>query len=174
MTFSQNIQVGKIPQSVEEFVALRDQIARTPQGGAATMILALLAFAEDASLGQACLAAAVAPERLVEGRAGYGGHGLGVRDLQLIQMQIGNQPHIPRSYVQGAIPENGYALPDPPYPFAFQSNPHSGDEASGEYKVFIVSSGADSARPLTLRRDEEGIWRAREWSSLLVGVRQPE
>jgi hypothetical protein len=173
MTFLSSVSIGQIPQSVEEFTALRDQLAETPQGGAAMMVVALLVYAEDEQLGQGCLAVAVEQGRLHEGRPGYGGWGLGARDLQLIGMQVGAQGHIPRSYVRGASPENGYELPDPPYEVEFGPNPHSGDPASGDYKVFVKSSGASSARPVRVRRDERGLWKAREWSSLLVGVKAP-
>jgi hypothetical protein len=88
-------------------------------------------------------------------------------------MQVGSRSYIPRSYIQGTTPRNGYRLPEAPYRFEFAHNPYSGDEASGAYKVFLVSSGADSARPVSLRRKEGGLWKAWEWSSLLVGVRPP-
>lgn len=173
MTFAQSVRLEAMPRSVDEFVAARDRLARSPQGGAAMMVVALLLYAQDEQVGQACLAAAVDRGRLQEGRSGYAGWGLGVRDLQLIRLQIGGQRHIPRSYVKGATPDNGYELGEPPYDFGFQYNPHSGDPASGEYKVFVESSGASSARPVSMRRNEQGIWQAREWSSLVVGVREP-
>jgi hypothetical protein len=173
MTSPPSLQIDERPGSVEAFLALRDRLAGTPQGGAALMIVALLLHVEDVELGQSCLALAVDESRLVEGAKGFDGWQLGNRDLQLVQMQLNGQPYLPQSYVLGATPENGYRLPDGPYRFAFAPNPYSGDPAAGEYKVFVVCSGAASPRPVTLRRDERGLWRAREWSSLLVGVQEP-
>ena len=95
-------------------------------------------------------------------------------DMQLIDRQMAKQMYIPRSYVKGATPENGYELPDPPYEFEFSDNPYSGDEEEGPYKVFVASSGAASARPMMVRRNNRGIWKAYEWSSLLVGIQEAE
>jgi hypothetical protein len=91
----------------------------------------------------------------------------------LIRSQVGGQGYRLRSYVEGATPENGYRLPEPPYRVICSANPYSGDLESGEFKVFVASSGADSPRPVTVRRGEDGLWRASEWSSLLLGVREP-
>ena len=168
-----SVTIGQLPRTVAAFLALQDEIARTPQGGAAMMVLALLLYAGDVSVGHGCLAVAVDADRLSEGDQGYEGWQLRGRQRQLIRTQIGGQPHIPRSYIQGTSPENGYQLPPLPYELAFTDNPHSGEIASGTYKVFVASSGAASPRPVMLHRDATGIWKACEWSSLLVGVRDP-
>ncbi len=34
-------------------------------------------------------------------------------------------------------------------------------------------TGAATPRPVTLKRNDRGVWKAYEWSSLLVGVRPP-
>jgi hypothetical protein len=173
MTSPQLVQIDQLPQSAEEFIALRNEVAGTPQGGAAMMAIALLLYAEDDSLGTQCLTIAVARERLEAGTKGYRGWQLRRSDMQRIQMQIKAGAHIPRSYVQGATPENGYKLPSPPYTFEFSENPYSGDLESGTYKVFISCSGASSPRPVTMRRNDRGIWKAYEWSSLVMGVKEP-
>ena len=55
----------------------------------------------------------------------------------------------------------------------FSTNPHSGDPAHGTVKLFVECSGADSPRPVTLKRDPDGRWAPVEWSSLLSGIRPP-
>jgi len=174
MTVQQTIQIDAIPQSIEEFVALRDKIAGTPEGGATMMVVALLAYAEDEQLGQQCLTVAVDRGRLQEGAKGYKGWQLRNTDLQRIRTQLKGSAYLPKSYVQGATPENRYQMPGPPYVFGFSGNPYSGDPSTGTYKTFIASSGAASARPVTLKRNDKGIWKASEWSSLVVGVQAPE
>jgi hypothetical protein len=168
-----SVTIDQLPQSVETFLALQDEVARTPQGGAAMMVLALLLYADDVALGHSCLAVAVDEDRLSEGAEGHAGWQLRGRQRQLIRTQIGGRPHTPRSYIKGASPENGYQMPPPPYELAFSDNPYSGEIASGTYKVFVASSGAASPRPVMVRRDPAGIWKACEWSSLLMGVRDP-
>ena len=173
MTSLPSVQIDKLPQSLAEFVALRDRLARTPQGGAAMMIVALLLYAGDRALGTPCLAAAVDPARLEAGDGGYQGQQLHRLAMLRIEEQVEAQGYLPRSYLQGATPENGYRLPAPPYTLAFADNPYSGDAAAGTYKLFVSCSGAASPRPVTVSRDAHGLWQAREWSSLIVGVREP-
>ena len=136
------------------------------------MIIALHLYVQNEDLGQRCLAAAVHPERLDKGTGGFQGLELRGSNMRLIKSQLGGQPHVPRSYFQGATPENGYQLPDPPYTMEFSDNPYSEDAGMGTYKVFVACSGADSDRPVTVSQ-AEGIWRAIEWSTLIVGVREP-
>jgi len=167
------VEIGRLPQSIAEFVALRDRIADTPQGGAAAMIIALLCYAKDQVLGEQALTVAVDRERLQEAADGYRGWEVRKRPLQLIERQILDSPHIPRSYFLGTSPESGYELPEPPLRIECRSGPYSGDVDSGTYRVFVTSSGAPSARPVTLHRNQRGFWKANEWSSLLLGVRPP-
>jgi hypothetical protein len=167
------VEIDGLPETVEAFAALQAEVARTPEGAAAMMVVALWLLAEDDKVGRQALAAAVDRSRLQAGSGGSDGWRLGNRDLQLIRSQVGGRGYRLRSYVAGATPQNGYALPEPPYRIACSSNPYSGDPDSGQFKLFVASSGADSSRPVTLRRGEDGLWRAMEWSSLLLGVREP-
>jgi hypothetical protein len=167
------VEIEDLPQSIEEFVALRDRIADTAQGGAAVMVVALLIYADDQVLGEQALTVAVDQERLQEAADGYRGWQVRKRPLQLIQRQILDSPHIPRSYFLGTSPESGYQLPDPPLRVECRSGPYSGDLSNSTYKVYVTSSGASSARPVTLHRNQRGFWKAYEWSSLLLGVRPP-
>ena len=174
MTNTLAVQVPDRPASPEEYAALQAANARTPEGGAAMMVLALLVYAEDAALGRACLAQAVAPARLQPGPDGYAGQELRRRDMSLLASQMKRHPHLARAYVVGATPENGYSLPEGEMTLHASRNPYSGSEESGRVKVFISTAGADSPRPVTLTRDDpQGLWRAHEWSSLLSGVRAP-
>jgi len=169
----ESVQIETLAQSVEEFVTLRNEVAHTPYGGAVMMVVALLAYAQDRELGQQCLTVAVDRERLQKGVKGYKGWQLRNADLQRIRLQISGKEYLPRSYFQGATPENGYQLPSPPFVFEISENPYSGDVASGKYKVFVTSSGAPSPRPVTVQRNDKGVWKAFEWSSLIMGVQAP-
>jgi hypothetical protein len=164
------VTIDQLPQTAEAFALLQERVARTPEGGAAVMVVALLLYAEDRVLGERCLDQAVDGGRL---HTVAGGQRLGRRDLQLMASQVGGRPHVLRSYLAGTCPEGGYQMPEPPLGIEWSANPYSGDVDSGQYKVFVTSSGADSPRPVTVRRDAEGLWKAYEWSSLLLGVRDP-
>ena len=167
--------VSKIPETLGAFIDLRDRLAHSPEGGAVTMVFALLLAAQDpqGSLGRDALTLAVDRSRLVPSPEGYKGWGLPIRDLRRIGEQFASQPWAPLSYFLGAAPERGYALPDPPYRFRLCRNVYSESPGTGRVKVFVVSSGAASPRPVTLERNDRGLWKAVEWSSLTMGVVPP-
>ena len=168
------VSVNELPKSIEEFVALRDRIADTPQGGAAVMALALLAYAEDEALGKQCLTVAADRGRLDKGPGGFKGFKLINAELQRLQTRIRGKPHMLRSYFRGTSPESGYELPAPPYVFDVSDNPYSGDIESGTYKVFLACTGASQPRPIAVKRNNRGVWNAHEWSSLTLGVVEPK
>lgn len=164
-----SVELPSLPRSAEEFMALRDQVAGTPRGGAAMFVAAMILYTQDKKLGQECLTIAVHQGQLSSGDDGYGGKQLSNAALQHFKMTLDPKPYIARSYVEDATPDNGYALPSGPLTINFQRE----DEADGTAKVFVYSSGADTPRPITLKVNDKGAWKAWEWSSLEVGVRAP-
>lgn len=162
-----SIQIDQYPASLTDFLAVRDQLAGNPAGAATALILALTLFVQEPQLGQPCLEAIIHPNRLAEGQ-------LPRVTYQFIWEQLSQAPYIVRSYVQGTRPEQGYQLPAPPYQFNFFRNRLSDDWGPEHYKVFVHCTGADTPRPVTLRQTETGQWLALEWSTLIVGVREPE
>lgn len=160
------VTLRAIPATVEEFELLAGLSSDTPQGAAALMIIALKLFTGDEDAGSEMLELATA--RVLGGGRG----GPGAREVALVRTQLRKQPFIPDTYFEGTAPENGYSLPGPPFVLQFTSNDHS-DQGGGRYKVFVRCSGADSPRPVTCVRRADGTWAAEEWSSLLLGVRDP-
>ncbi len=167
------VSIPSRPTSVEDFVALHASLATGPEGGAAALVVALLVYADQAELGERCLAATVDAARLAPSASSPRGRQLTARDLALLRRQMTQNPYLAAAYVRDATPENSYALPAPPWQVVCTANPYSGDRAKGPYKLFVVCSGAASPRPVSLRPDEAGLWRPFEWSSLLVGIRAP-
>jgi hypothetical protein len=176
MTTYPLISVNAIPSSLSAFLELRDRLAQTPEGGAVVMVLALYLYAKapDSELANQALTISVDRTRLREVADGYKGWGILAIDFQRIQRQLRDKAWTPQSYFTGTDPGSGYRLSVPPYQFEISDNPHSGDSDSGVYKVFVRSSGAASPRPITLKRNNRGVWKALEWSSLLMGVIPPK
>lgn len=165
------VEVPGLPATVEELVALRDRIATTPEGGAAIMVLALLAYAQDPALGTKFLTVAIEARQLDDGPDGYKGKQPSRMALIDMRDRIGRAPHIARSYVQGTSPQGGYALP--PAPWVISGREQPGDVQGDRGKTFVRSTGADSPRPVQLTKNDKGHWKASGWSSLQVGVRAP-
>ncbi|MEZ4329684.1 MAG: hypothetical protein R3B40_30920, partial [Polyangiales bacterium] len=150
-----------------------DRLAHTPEGGAAMFVVALLMYAEDATLGMAALTVAIDREHLQEGAGGYKGLVPGRADVQAFTERNGGKPHIARSYLVGTSPEHGYALPIGPLTVRVRDQQVPGESVGDVAKRFVHCSGADSPRPIGLRRNNRGLFKATSWSSLQVGVRAP-
>lgn len=172
MLFAKSIIIKSIPGTVDDFLKIRDSIAKTPEGGAAVMILALLIYTKDEELGKKCLTIAISLDLLTEGNY-YKGYQVNASNMSLIRSQLKKESQIPRSYIKGAVPDNGYTIPEGDIVLDFFITKYSGDMGSGLYKVFVECSGA-SARPVTLKINDKGLWKAYEWSSLIVGVQAPK
>ncbi|MEZ6187887.1 MAG: hypothetical protein R3F62_23120 [Planctomycetota bacterium] len=131
----------------------------------------MLVYAQDAEQGTACLTLALDRKRLVQGAKGYKGFEPMRQDLRDFAERIGGRPYLARSYVDGTTPEGQYALPGPPYRIRVREQPH--DVQPERAKVFVWSSGADTPRPIILIKNNRGLWKADNWSSLTVGCRPP-
>jgi hypothetical protein len=165
------IEITKIPSTIEEFIILRDQLAISPEGGAAVFLLALKTYIDNPELAKQFLVASVDMQRLTAGNT-YKGYDLNSSDLNLMKSQLNNNPRIPDSYIEGSSPENNYKT-QLPYKFVFSGNKYSGDKEKGTYKLFVKCSGADTPRPMSMKRNDKGIWKAMEWSTLVVGIKKP-
>lgn len=167
-----------IPRNIEEFISLRDRIASTPEGGATCFVMALIRYADpDPSIhaeGVSMMIVSMAEDNVIQstGQDSYHGYGLHRSDIDRLARVT---PEIANSYIAGATPENDYTIPNPncaSVGFRDQEK-YTANAAEGTKKVFIWSGGAATARPLTLKRNVKGIWKAFEFSSLVVEVQSP-
>lgn len=169
------ITLDSLPSSIAEFEAMRDKIATTPEGGVLTLIVALKMFNENQPEGMKALIVAVDQGLLSknDGKDSYKGYTISNATIGLVRSQLANYPYVINSYFPGATPENNYTPGAAPFNFELTANKYSGSVASGQIKLFIKSSGADTARPVTLKKNNKGIWKAHEFSSIVVGIRKP-
>ncbi len=96
---------------------------------------------------------------------------LSIREIQFINERLRGKDYLPFSYFESSSPENGYT-PLKPYTVTISTVPTSFSE-EGYLKLYLKSSGADSSRPLQLRRkDSSGEWFL--WDQMLLSdIRQP-
>lgn len=166
------VELGELPGTMDEFLLLRDKLADSPEGGAALFVAAMIGYTEDPDLGTDMFTIALDRSRLTEKADGYKGYAPVGTVMSYPKQYLTSKPYIARSYIVGTSPENGYALPAPPVTVRISTNPHS-EQANGDIKVFIACNGADSPRPVILRRNNRGIWKAVNINSLFVGIRPP-
>jgi len=168
--------IDRAPENVAQFLTLRNEIGQTPEGGAAMFLLALQRYQEEPSEGLKFLILTTDKSQLVKSHEAesYGGYTLHKVERTRMTQQLEQYPYLIHSYFAGAIPENDYTPAPAPFSFTFSLTSYSGSEKSGRIRLYIPSSGTDTPRPITLRRDNKGIWKVTEYSSLLVGIRLPE
>lgn len=169
-----DVSIQNLPKDVEAYRTMRDQIATTPEGGAAMAVVALQMYSVNQAEGYKAIIAHTDRSRLYEGSEGYKGFILGRSDLSLLQRQYDKLAYIMRSYFKGATPDNKYDIGSGPYTFELRSGKYAGDPETGTTKVWVLCSGASTPRPVTLVRNNRGIWKMKEWSSLIVGVVPPK
>ena len=169
--FAQTVNIDRLPATIDEFVSLRDKIAAEPEGGATMFLLALKIYSDNKELGKQCLVVAADRGSLREGDV-YKGFALFNQDMDLIEKQLAKDKNIPNSYIKGSDPKTSYKI-SLPYVYEFSSNAYCGDPKTGTYKLFVKCSGADSPRPIGLKRNDKGLWKATSWSSVLVGIKKP-
>lgn len=167
-----SIEIPDIPNSVEEFVALRSEIATTPEGGAALFVVAMMMYTRDKNLGLPAFTIAIKKDQLSKGDA-YKGYAPPT-SLNFYLQQLLRKPYIARSYISGTVPANRYQLPaNKPYTIKLKAELFAAqlDGNKNPVKVFIESSGADTPRPVLLRKNDKGYWKAANYNSLFLGVK---
>ena len=168
---AQTVKIKKLPKTIEDFVEMRNDIATTPEGGAAMFMIALKMYIDNPDLAEKCFVAIVDRNLLREGNV-YKGYKLLNSDMSLIKSQMKNDKLIPNSYIKGATTKNHYKV-KLPYVYEFSSNKYSGSIEKGDFKLFVACSGASSPRPIRMKKNNRGIWKTSSWSSVLVGIAKP-
>ena len=155
---TEEIVFDHIPETLEEFTALPQAEMATPFETAALTVLALSTYPKDMDLCYAML------DYL------RGSRPMNNVERHLIADHFTQQSYVPRSYFQGAIPENDYT-PTEPYTVRI-SDDHMSYVNNGHATLNLKSSGAESPRKINLRKGEDEKWYLWE-QFLLVGVEEP-
>ena len=154
-----SVTFEKLPASAAEFSALADGALTNPENTCALFLLALNLYTQDKDAGLAAI-------NILRGPRPLNGF-----DSQFIRDRLWDKAYLPLAYFDGATPDNGYA-PAAPYTVRFYPDPRPQDCEAGYMRLFLKTTGADSARPVKLRQkgNEWFLW---EYSSILSGIRIP-
>ena len=157
---SETFTFAALPESVEQMKSLPEAAMDTPFKTAALTVCALCAFAADSDIGLQMLNYLRGPRPL------------NGQEISFIKDRFrGDRTYLPFSYFAGATPENNYT-PTEPYSLTVTSDSHSFDE-DGYARLYIACGGADSPRPVKLRKKGDGQWCLWE-QYLLTDIRQPK
>lgn len=156
---TQKIVFAALPETYEQFCALPQAEMQTPFDTAAMTVLAFCFYPENMDLALRMLDFLKGPQPLSP------------MDKQFIRDRFMDKDYVPRSYFDGATPENNY-LPSEPYSITVSSNPYS-YQNEGYATLYVTSGGADSPRSVQLRKAKDGKWYL--WEQLILAdIRKPE
>ena len=157
---SERVVFNSLPETYEQFISLPQASLSTPFQTAAMTVLAFCFYPKDSEL---CY-------RMIDFLRGP--RPMNGSDKQFIADRFRDKDYVPRSYFAGATPSNDYQ-PVAPYTVELRENQYT-YSVDGMAKLFIPSGGADDPRPIQLRKAKDGKWYLWEYSSILLGIRQPE
>ena len=136
---------GTLPTSVAELQALPEASLDPAFKTAALTVAALCRYEQDPD-------ATIAMLNFLKGPAEVTPY-----EKQFIKERLTGKYYIPRSYFQGATPQNGYQ-PTAPYTIAVEENPYSFDNENWA-TLYVRSGGADNPRGIKLRKKPStGQW----------------
>ncbi|MBQ6074724.1 MAG: DUF4428 domain-containing protein [Lachnospiraceae bacterium] len=153
-----------LPRTVSELLTLPGVSLHDPFSVAAMAVAAFCRFSEDRDACFAMIDALKGPQPLSNVDKSF------IKDRFM-----DGKGYIPRSYFEGAVPENDYT-PNRPYTIRVTESAHSRDQFDQGYiTLYLKSGGADSERPVTLRHkpstDEWFLW---NHTGILAGIRTPK
>ena len=147
---------------------------RDPRGTIQMLVEALLMVEREERLASWMLPTVLSNKSLTPDQSTPGGYKLAPSDQTLYRLR--SNPNIARSLV-GGTPEANYLDFDHQNPrveldTTYSSNRQGIDYPKpGQAKFFLRCGGADTPRPVTLARNNAGLWKVIEFSSLTLGVR---
>ncbi len=156
---SEKIVFSSLPETYEQYISLPQASLSTPFETAAMTVLAFCYYPLNKDL---CL-------QMLDYLRGP--RPLSGMDKSFIADRFRDKDYVPRSYFEGATPQNDYQ-PKEPYTIIVKETPYSYAN-QGMAKLDIRSGGADSPRQIELRKAKDGKWYLWE-QYILSDIRQPE
>lgn len=156
---SWQVTFKELPTTLDRFLALPEASLKEPHYAAALLIPALCLWPTNQKVATDMINFLKGPK------------GLSTYEIQFINERLRGKEYLPFSYFQGSTPENGYKT-SLPYIVNISTVPTSFDEI-GYAKFYLKSSGADSPRPVQIRKkDSSGEWFL--WDQMLLSeIRGP-
>lgn len=155
---SWQVTFNELPTTVEMLSRLPEASLQEPHYAAALLIPALCLWPTNQNVARDMINFLKGPQ------------GLSMHEIQFIGERLRGNEYVPCSYLEGTSPSNEYK-PSRPYTVTISTVPTSFDE-DGYAKLYLQSSGADSPRPVQLRKKiSTGEWFL--WDQMLLSQIRP-
>ncbi len=157
MARTETMSFAKLPNNVDELKALPEAAMSTPFQTAALVVATICRYKDSREDCIAMLNFLRGPRPMMP------------YDIQFLRDRLGDKEYLPPSYFAGSSPQNNY-VPTVPYTVTVFDDTYSYVEENYA-RLYIRSSGADSPRPIKLRRkgDQWFLWE----NYLLPDIRKP-
>ncbi len=165
---NETVEIAKMPATVEEFTAMRDELAKGPKGGYAMFVVAMLTYVKNKDLGLQFFTLIMEQSNLTKSCRnvptvkGYCPNSSAIYKIKMLDTRL----YLPGVYLVGTKVENGYKYTIPAT-VDFRQATIGGPEA---ITLYGHTTSGNMARPISLRKNNKGIWKAYEFSSMFVGV----
>lgn len=159
MLHKEDVVFNELPKNLDELMKIEGSDLKNPYKAAAFVIVALDVLANDKEAGKLMLEYLNGPEELTNVQ------------LQPLEYALKGKEYITKSYFKGTTPDNNYT-PTKPYTIHVEEDGNSKNE-EGYITLYVTSSGADSPRPIKLRKrgDMWYFWTIRQ---LTMSIRNPK
>ncbi|MHA2208283.1 MAG: DUF6935 domain-containing protein [Candidatus Thorarchaeota archaeon] len=154
--------------SFDKFKAAWEKDASDPYDSIIYYVIAALNIDKDSKLADAMMTIVVSKRDCMDSSSSPSGLKLGKSSAYYIG-QFQEDKNIARSYV-GADWQEDYKFDKNNLTMTVTRDQEVDDKTR---KIFIHSGGADSPRPVTVKRNKHGQWKLTSYGSLCVGVRKP-
>jgi hypothetical protein len=174
------VTIDKIPKTLDEFKAMRDKLASSPQGGIVVYLVGHLIMTANPELGEQCLIIALDKGQLAQ--AGSGSKAVSVEGWVIgssekykltISTFARSKAYVAKSYVAGTSTAAGYKLP--PLPYKYIISRHSYQDADPNiWKGMVNTSCNDGGYvPIHVKVNSKGVWKVSNSSSFYSGCKPP-
>ena len=155
---------AKLPKDFQDFKARFEKEARTEQGAVKLFFEAIYCYLNEDTRAEASkmLRYALYDAQPIER--------LHTRATFVSRMKNESYHYIFRSYAVGTAPENNYSMSPDDFELEFTRRQA---EPDGNAIFYIKSSGADTPRPIGVRKYDD-LWHIRNFSSIYTEVRAPK
>ncbi len=158
--FTKKVELSSLPTTLEELQAMPEAALTDEYAVAALAVAVYCNYEKNPNATCRMMAYLYGPKEFT----GF--------DEQFVSDRLAGRGYVMRSYLKGATPDNNYTATTP-YTVVVSQNRNSRVE-KGYVKLFVRSSGADSPRPITLRKKPStGQWFVWQPTALLTDVRKP-
>ena len=168
-TYSQgnNIDLQIIPSGITKFSKMQKKEAKTPEGGVAMFIAAMVLYGDNNEKGLRCFIYALDRELLEKSKNGYKGY-LPIPTYLNYIKELNSRKYLGKTYIQQTESKNGYSLPPKPYKIEFEKKVDVKDD---EVQFYIKNTGGVPPRTITVRKNTKGIWKVSDASNFFADVK---